>query len=118
MKNEEELLIQRKKHPYRIKIKDMSEDLKYNKLNQESKHFQNILKMICYRAEINCANIISEYYKRSEEEKMELVKSIIKSHGDILLNETNERSNNKYLFSIKSKDELCFGKIMRCIERS
>ena len=90
LKNEEELLIQRKKHPYRIKIKDMPEDIKYNKLNQESKHFQNILKMICYRAEINCANIISEYYKRSEEEKMELVKSIIKSHGDILLDETNE----------------------------
>lgn len=83
-KQEEELLQQRKKIPSRIKIKDMPDHLKYNRLHIESKHFQNIIKMICYRAESSCANALSPFYKNANKDKRELVKSIINSHGDLI----------------------------------
>lgn len=87
---EEELINQRHAFPAKIKIKDMPENMKYNRLHIESKHFQNIIKMICYRAESACANVLSEYYEKHKEEKRELVKSIIFSHGDILCDEEKE----------------------------
>lgn len=90
LEKEEELIKKRKLIPSRIKIKDMPENTKYDKLNQESKHFQNIVKMLCYRAETSCANVLAEYYAKSKEEKRELVKSIIFSRGDILCDDKNE----------------------------
>lgn len=86
-KIEQELINQRSKEKCKITIKEMPEKMRYNKLNYESKHFQNIIKMICYRAETSCANVLSEFYKRSSEEKRELVKSIIFSHGNLLYDE-------------------------------
>lgn len=81
---EKDLLDSRAKLPSRIKIEEMADEIRYNKLNVESKRFQNIIKMICYRAETSCANLISTDYKKSVNEKRALVKSIIGSHGDIL----------------------------------
>ena len=81
---EKELLGKRDGIPSQLKIKDMPDDIKYNKLNMESKRFQNIIKMICYRAETACANLLSPGYAKSDNEKRALVKSIIKSHADIL----------------------------------
>ncbi len=62
----------------------MSENVKYNKLNIESKRLQNIIKMICFRAETSFANLLSEHYNKSINEKRALVKSIINSHADII----------------------------------
>lgn len=90
LRKEEELIKQRSEIPSRIKIKDMPENIKYNRLHIESKHFQNIIKMICYRAESSCANTLSEYYKRGKDEKRELVKSIINSNGDLICDEENK----------------------------
>ena len=62
----------------------MPENVKYNKLNIESKRLQNIIKMICFRAETSFANLLSNYYNKSINEKRALVKSIINSHADII----------------------------------
>ncbi len=78
------LIEQRKETSYRIKIKDMPEDSRYNRLHLESKHFQNIIKMICYRAETSLANLLSPYYKRAINEKRDLAKRIITSKIDLL----------------------------------
>jgi len=63
---------------------DIRDDINYNKLNMESKRFQNIMNMICYRAERACVNLLSPGYAKSDNEKKALVKSIINSHADIL----------------------------------
>lgn len=90
LKQEEELIAQRNLLPSRIKIKDMPEKNKYSRLHIESKLFQNIIKMICYRAESSCANVLSEYYTNYKKDKRELVKSIISCHGDIICDNKNE----------------------------
>lgn len=84
LRKEEELIQQRNLIPSRIKIKDMPDNIRYNRLHIESKHFQNIIKMICYRAETSCANVFEDIYKKSKDEKRDLVKSIIFSRGDII----------------------------------
>lgn len=81
---EKDLLEKRSQIPSQMKIEDMPDNIKYNKLNIESKCFQNIIKMICYRAETSCANLLSDGFKRSINEKRTLVKSIINSHADII----------------------------------
>jgi len=45
------LLDNRKGIPYNILISQMPESIRYNRLNKESKTLQNVIKMICYRAE-------------------------------------------------------------------
>ncbi len=85
LKTEEQKLVeQRKQQPYKIEVKDMPENEKYTTLDMEGKLFQNIIKMICYRAETTITLLIdSETYKKQEEIRS-LVKSIIKTKGDIL----------------------------------
>lgn len=95
---ENELLEKRSKVPSQIKIKDMPDQIKYNKLNMESKCFQNIIKMICYRAETSCANLISDDFKKSINEKRTLVKSMINSHADI----EPDYQNNKLVVKLYS----------------
>ena len=70
--------------PSQMKIKNMPDNIRYDKLNIESKRFQNIIKIICYRAETSCANLISIDYKKSIDEKRAVVKSMINSHADII----------------------------------
>src|SRR5690625_3030440 len=80
---EQTLLEERAQYPSRIMIKDMPEEIRYNQLEGESMHFQNILKMLCYRAESSFANLIAPFYKRAENEKRILVKKIINSPIDL-----------------------------------
>ena len=80
---EQSLLTERAKYPSKIKIKDMPEKIRYNQLNGESKHFQNIIKMICYRAESTFANLLAPYYKKSLNEKRALTKKIINNRIDL-----------------------------------
>lgn len=88
---ENDLLSTRSQVPSQLKIKDMPESIKYNKLNIESKCFQNIIKMICYRAETSCANLISADFKKSINEKRTLVKGMINSYADIEPDEPNKQ---------------------------
>lgn len=55
---------ERKKHPYKISIKEMEEKIRYNKLDIESKLLQNIIKMICYRAETSFSLLLAVDYKK------------------------------------------------------
>ena len=68
----------------RIKIKDMADQQRYNKLKPESKMLMNIIKMICYRAETVVANLLTEFFIRHKEEKRMLIKQIIQTSADLL----------------------------------
>lgn len=80
---EDEYITERKKYPYKITIKEMVEKERYNKLDIESKLFQNILKMICYRAETSLAIALSSDYKKKVNEMRALTKSLIKTKANI-----------------------------------
>ncbi|MDO9614883.1 MAG: hypothetical protein Q7J86_10220 [Bacteroidota bacterium] len=81
---EQTMLEQRNALSYKIKVKDMPEQSRYNRLHLESKHVQNIIKMICYRAETSFANLLSPFYSRSMDEKRMLAKSIIKTNINLI----------------------------------
>lgn len=96
---QETLLIEKRKTvPYKIKIKDMPENLRYNKLDEESKHFVNIIKMICFRAETAAATLLSTGYKKKRNEMRALTKSLIKNKADI----TPDYGNNTLTIAIYS----------------
>ena len=80
---EQEILVQRKQTPYKISIGEMPENVRYNKLKTESKHLQNIIKIICYRAETAIANLLAAHYRKSSNEIRALVKSIIFTKADL-----------------------------------
>ncbi len=82
--DEKELLEQRSQHPYKITIKEMEEKVRYNKLDIESKLFQNIIKMICYRAETNFSILLAANYRKKTNEMRSLTKSLIKTKANII----------------------------------
>lgn len=85
LEQEEARLIQkRKEQPYKIPIGQMPDSSRYNKLKAESKHLQNIIKIICYRAETAFANWLAPHYAKSKEEIRALVKSIIFNKIDLI----------------------------------
>ncbi len=96
---EAELIAERSKHHADIKVKDMPKETRYNKLHQESKRFQNTIKMICYRAETSCAIVLAEYYKRQLDERRTLVKAIINAKGDLIVDDEN-RTITVILYSL------------------
>ena len=75
----EKLVVKRKGIPCKIPISQMPESTRYNRLHQESKTLQNIIKMICYRAETALAGKLAPHYKRADHEIRALVKSIIQT---------------------------------------
>jgi len=81
---EKTLVEQRKQIDYKIKVKDMPQGTRYNKLDNESKHFQSIIKMICYRAETNLCRLISLDFKSKQKQMRAFVKSIIKRKIDLI----------------------------------
>ena len=68
---------QRSTIPYKIPLSQIPPQSRYNKLDQESKHLQNIVKIICYRSETALANLIAPHFTRSRDEIRALIKSII-----------------------------------------
>jgi len=80
---EQEIIARRKQQPYKISIGKMPEHVRYNKLKTESKHLQNIIKIICYRAETAIANLLAAHYRKSSGEIRALVKSIIFAKADL-----------------------------------
>jgi hypothetical protein len=85
-----ELVVKRKTIPYKIPLAQMPEKIRYNRLNQESKTLQNVLKMICYRAETSLASLLSPHYKRSNQEIRTLIKAIIHTPIDMEVDLKNE----------------------------
>ena len=86
----EAMINKRKQIPYKIPISQMPESIRYNRLNKESKALQNIIKMICYRAETALARLLSNHYKRANQEIRALIKSIIKTPIDMEVNREQE----------------------------
>ncbi|MFO7971723.1 MAG: hypothetical protein R6U40_08230 [Desulfobacterales bacterium] len=80
---EKEILARRAQLPYKISIGEMPAHTRYNKLKTESKHLQNIIKIICYRAETAIANLLAAYYRKNSDEIRALVKSIIFAKADL-----------------------------------
>ena len=82
--NEDTLVEQREQIPARIKLKNMPEQICYNKLKTESKMLLIIIKMISYRAESAVASLVTPYLARAEEEKRMFFKQIINNNADLI----------------------------------
>jgi tRNA A-37 threonylcarbamoyl transferase component Bud32 len=84
------LINKRKEIPYKIPVGQMPETIRYNRLHEESKALQNIIKMICYRAETAFAALLAPYYKRANQEIRALIKSIIHTHINLEVDRIND----------------------------
>jgi len=86
----ENLKQQRNEIPRQIPLSQMPESTRYNQLNRESKMLQNIIKMICYRAETALVRLLSPHYKRAREEIRALIKSVIKTPINLEVDRKNQ----------------------------
>ncbi len=89
----QELKTERTKVTARIKLNEMPQQYRYNKLKHESNMIMNIIKMIAYRAETAAANLLATFLStaKGNNEKRMLVKQIIQCHADVepdLINQT------------------------------
>lgn len=91
LKDEKEVLVkQRMSIPNKMKLKDMPDTTRYNKLKPESKLFMNVIKMICYRAETSMAEVIAPNFYKEKEEKRMLIKQLFNTPADIIPNEKEQ----------------------------
>ena len=88
--NIDSLVSERSKIPYKISLGKMPDAKRYNILNLESKMLQNIIKIICFRAETALAHLLCPHYKRAEHEIRMLVKSIINTPIDMQVDKEND----------------------------
>lgn len=77
------LEVDRKEYSPKIALKDMPEQVRYNKLKTDSKLFINTIKMIAYRAETALLNQIRPFYNDIDKDGRMLIKQILKSDADI-----------------------------------
>ena len=89
-RQESELIAMRKECPPGITLREMPEQVRYNKLKTESKLLMNVIKMICYRAETAVANLCEPHLSRGGEEKRMFVKQLINNHADLIPDEQNK----------------------------
>ena len=87
------LINKRKEIPYRIPLSQMPESTRYNRLNRESKALQNVVKMICYRAETALSVLLKPHYSRANHEVRALIKSIIHTNIDMEVDLKEETIN-------------------------
>ena len=83
-KNINLLLLKRKGIPSRIKIKDMPEDKRYNKLIEESKKLKNIILMLAYRAESTLYGLLPDFYNNAKKDGRQMLKEIFTSCDDLI----------------------------------
>jgi len=100
------LVEERSKIPYKISVGKMPENKRYNILDLESKMVQNIIKIICYRAETALARLLCPHYKRAEHEIRMLIKAIINTPIDMQVdNENNELKITLYPLANQRSNE-------------
>lgn len=114
-KEEQGIIDKRKLQPYKITIGEMPESTRYNKLKTESKHLQNIIKMICYRAETAFANTLAPFYKRKTDEIRALAKSIIFSKADLIPNYQNNTLTIKLYSLANNRDNMAIANICKML---
>jgi hypothetical protein len=84
LRRQEEMIIsQRGQIKPRLKINQMPEQNRYDKLKTESKLLMNVIRMICYRAESYEAEWIAPYLARAEDEKRMVIKQIMQANADL-----------------------------------
>lgn len=69
--------------PSRIKLKEMPESMRYNRLKKESKIFINTIKMIAYRAETALFNLIKPYYINNNKDGRQIIQTMLASNADL-----------------------------------
>lgn len=99
---ENELIIARKNLHPNIKLAQMPQEKRYNKLKTESKILMNVIKMICYRAESSVASLLAPYLANADKEKRMVVKQIIQSNADLIV-DYREQTITVKLYSLAAK---------------
>ena len=100
---EEKSLVQaRKRLQPKIKLAQMPQNERYNKLKTESKILMNVIKMICYRAESAMVSILEPYLANADKEKRMVVKQIIQANADLIPN-YKEQTLTVKLYSLAAK---------------
>ena len=84
------LILKRKGVPSRIKIKDMPEDIRYNKLIEESKKLKNIILMLAYRAESSLYSLLPDFYNNAKKDGRQILKEIFTSCADLIPDYNND----------------------------
>ena len=85
--------------PSKIKLADMPEQIRYNRLKKESKMFMNIIKMIAYRAETALFNLIKPFYNNNEKDGRQIIQTILSSSANL----QPDYQNNMLNISIHSQ---------------
>jgi len=69
--------------PAKIRLGDMREGMRYNRLKKESKMFMNIIKMIAYRAKTTLFNLIRPFYNNDEKDGRQIIQAILSSNANL-----------------------------------
>jgi len=85
-----DLLSKRKTVPSRIKVKNLPEDKKYNKLIEESKKLKNLILMLSYRAETALYSLLPEFYRNAKKDGRQILKEIFTSSADLIPDYQNQ----------------------------
>jgi len=96
----------------------MEEQNRYNKLDFESKLFQNVIKMICYRAESTFSVLMSADYKKKENEMRALTKSLINTKANIIPDEVNKTLTVQLYSLSNNRDNIAVGKMCHILNDS
>lgn len=69
--------------PAKIRLADMPDTTRYNRLKKESKMFMNIIKMIAYRSETTLVNLIRPFYNNDEKDGRQIIQTILSSNANL-----------------------------------
>jgi hypothetical protein len=83
-------LSKRKTIPSRIKVRDMPQDKRYNRLIEESKKLKNIILMLSYRAETALYTLLPNFYCNAKKDGRQLLKEIFTSCADLIPDYKND----------------------------
>ena len=81
---------ERKSIPSRIKVKDLPDDKKYNKLIEESKKLKNLILMLSYRAETALYSLLPEFYANAKKDGRQILKEIFTTSADLIPDYQNQ----------------------------
>jgi hypothetical protein len=79
-----ELLTKRKNVPSRMKVSNLPEEKRYNKLIEESKKLKNLILMLSYRAETALYCLLPDFYCNAKKDGRQILKEIFTSCADLI----------------------------------
>jgi len=88
--NINDLISKRNIIPSRIKVKNLPDDKKYNKLIEESKKLKNLILMLSYRAETALYCLLPEFYCNAKKDGRQILKEIFTSCADLIPDYQNQ----------------------------